>query len=67
MVSLHQKVFLVELLSWRQSKRNGRLKGERGGGEETLARKPRDSGKHLLIFHWFFIFQIDSLSTYSSQ
>ena len=43
--------FLVELLSWRESKRNGRSKGERGGGEETLARKSCDSGKRPLIFH----------------
>ena len=29
-ISLHQKAFLVELLSWRESKRNGRSKGDRG-------------------------------------
>ena len=56
MVSLHQKMFLVELLSWRQNKRNGRSKGERGGGEETLARKPRDSRKTPLDISRFFYF-----------
>ena len=50
-ISLHQKAFLVELLSWRQNKRNGRSKGERGGEKDTLARKSRDSGKRPLIFH----------------
>ena len=46
--------FLVELLSWRESKRNGRSKGERerGWGEGGNAcRKSCDSGKRPLIFH----------------
>ena len=33
----------------REQKKNGRGRGR--GEEETLARKPQDSGKHPLIFH----------------
>ena len=40
---------IVRKLEWKQKKR---LKGARGRGEEeTLARKPHDSGKRPLIFH----------------
>ena len=57
-----QQAFSVELQRESQSgsKKNGRGRGR--GEEETLARKPHDSGKRPLIFHGMVHLKIDSSS-----
>ena len=47
--SVSNRVIARKLELEQQKKKGGRVRGR--GEEETLARKPHDSGKRLLIFH----------------
>ena len=49
--SLRNKRFQSSYCAKVRAEAKKRLKGEGRGEEETLARKPQDSGKRPLIFH----------------